>query len=220
MPKCHCGKQALFNMRGSKALFCVLHKEPNMVDVKNKTCELCETIPAYNIRGSKIARFCVLHKEPNMVDVKNKTCELCETRCYYGLLGKGTTHCSIHRQKGMITSPNRKCEKCPQLGTHEANGSRYCEDHKPEHAENLGLDNCSECKMEDILTNGKCSTCDPTVVQIRRHAKELRVKDVFKALISNFGNIFIVLFAALDFPQILMIVLSWLAKFLFELLNQ
>jgi hypothetical protein len=35
--------------------------------------------------------------------------------------------------------------------------------------------------MEDILTNGKCSTCDPTIVQIRRHIKELRVKDVFKA---------------------------------------
>jgi hypothetical protein len=45
-------------------------------------------------------------------------------------------------------------------------------------AENLGIDTCTMCGLDDILTNGKCNTCDPSIIQIRRHAKENRVKDV------------------------------------------
>ena len=179
--KCHCGKRANYNVRGEKrGRFCAEHKEPNMVNVVSKTCELCEKIPAYNVRGGK-ARFCVEHKEPNMVNVIDKTCELCETQAGYGWLGKGKSHCASHQQKGMITSPNRKCESacCKQLGTHEAEGKRFCEDHMPVGAENLGIETCTSCGLDDILTNGKCGTCDPKVIQIRRHAKENRVKDLF-----------------------------------------
>ena len=120
-----------------------------------------------------------------MVDVKNKTCQMdgCETQVNYGWLGKGTSRCATHIQKGMITSPNRKCEttSCRQLGTHQMNGMRYCEDHKPDDAENMGIETCSSCGLDDILTNGKCTTCDPSIVHIRRHAKENRVLDVLRA---------------------------------------
>ena len=180
-----CEKQPTYNIRGeTKARFCAEHKEPNMVNVKSKTCESngCEIRPNYNTRGESKARFCAEHKEPNMVDVKSKTCENngCEIRPYYGWLGNGKSHCATHRQKGMITSPNRKCETacCRELGTHESLGVRYCEDHMPSGAENLGVDACSVCGLEDILTDGKCNTCDPSVLKIRRHAKEDRVKDV------------------------------------------
>jgi hypothetical protein len=83
----------------------------------------------------------------------------------------------------MITSPNRTCETvwCKLLGTHEYNSIRYCEDHKPDNAENLGIDTCVSCGLDDILTNGKCDTCDPQTIQTIRHAKENRVKDVFTA---------------------------------------
>ena len=116
-----------------------------------------------------------------MVNVVDKTCESCEVRQSYGWLGRGTSHCASHRQKGMITSPNRKCESacCKQLGTHEAEGMRFCEDHMPVGAENLGIETCTSCGLDDILTNGKCETCDPQVIQIRRHVKENRVKDLF-----------------------------------------
>ena len=223
MVKCYCGKYASFNHSGEKARFCADHKEPNMINVTNKKCEVdgCEKIPTYNVRGKKKGRFCADHKESNMVDVKNKKCEadgcekipaynvrgkkkrrfcadhkdpemvnvvskiceLCDITAWYGHLGKGVTHCAPHKQKGMITSPTRKCETthCKQLGTHEANGMRYCEDHTPDDAENLGVDTCTECGLDDILTNGKCETCDPQVIQIRRHAKENRIKDLFTA---------------------------------------
>jgi len=176
-----CEKQPTFNTRGQiKGRFCADHKEPDMVDVKNKTCESCEKQPAYNTSGLTKGRFCAEHKEPGMVDVKNKTCESCDTQPNYGWLGKGISRCASHRQKGMITSPNRKCN-CKQLGTHEANGTRFCDEHMPIDAENLGVDTCTSCGLDDILTNGKCTICDPQVIQIRQHAKENRVRDVLEA---------------------------------------
>jgi hypothetical protein len=118
-----------------------------------------------------------------MINVVDKRCELCEIRAAYGHLGKGASYCTSHKQTGMITAPNRRCEitRCKQLGTHEANGARYCDDHKPDGAENLGIETCSSCGLDDILTNGKCGTCDPQVIQVRRHAKESHVKDLLTA---------------------------------------
>lgn len=79
MSKCHCGTRASFNFQGeTKGRFCAKHKEPQMVDVKNKHCEAdsCNTTPLYNIIGEKKARFCGKHKELLMVDVRHKTCEI------------------------------------------------------------------------------------------------------------------------------------------------
>ena len=181
-----CDKQPVFNVRGeTTGRFCADHKTSEMVDVKNKTCELCEKRPNFNVRGETTGRFCADHKTPEMVNVKNKTCDFneCDKQPPYGWLGKGTSRCGPHRQKGMITSPNRKCETtcCKELGTHEADGMRFCEDHMPNGAENLGVEKCTSCGLDDILTNGKCGTCDPQIIQIRRHAKENRVKDIFAA---------------------------------------
>jgi len=83
----------------------------------------------------------------------------------------------------MITSPTKPCQttSCKQLGTHESNGTRFCEEHKPANAENLGIATCISCGLDDILTNGKCITCDPTIQKIRQHAKENRIKDILIA---------------------------------------
>ena len=42
----------------------------------------------------------------------------------------------------------------------------------------MGVGTCTVCRLDDILTNGKCSTCDPHIIQIRRHAKEEHVKQL------------------------------------------
>ena len=155
-----------------------------MVNVKNKTCEEvgCETRPTYNVRGATKGRFCKDHKEPDMVDVTHKTCDAvgCTTIAWYAPLGHQPTHCAQHRQKGMISYPRRTCQVscCRQLGTHEAEGKRYCEEHMPVGAQNLGVSTCSVCGLDDILHDGKCTTCDPMTVQIRLHAKENRIRDV------------------------------------------
>ena len=158
-----------------------------MINVKNKTCEFdgCEKHPSFNIRGEMKGRFCIEHKEQNMINVKNKTCEIdgCGIRVWYGWLGKGIIRCARHKEKGMITSPTRQCETpcCRQLGTYDANGIRYCEDHKPSTADNLGIETCSSCGLDDILTDGKCSSCNPSILRIRQHAKENRIADVLMA---------------------------------------
>ena len=69
MTKCHCGTYASFNNVGeTKGQFCVKHKEPNMINVRDKTCEVinCNVQPCYNIPGETKGRFCVSHKEPNI----------------------------------------------------------------------------------------------------------------------------------------------------------
>ena len=174
-----------YNKRGEKkGAFCSKHKEPDMVDVKNKTCEHpgCETQPTYNKRGEKKGAFCSEHKEPDMINIVSKTCEYpgCETQTTYGFLGKIKSKCASHKQKGMIIAPTRKC-KCKQLGTHELNGERFCEDHMPPDAINLGLKPCINCGLDNILTKGKCDTCDPTLITIRTKTKENRIRDVLQA---------------------------------------
>jgi hypothetical protein len=117
-----------------------------------------------------------------MIDVKNKKCNFqnCNTTRIYGFLGKGAISCSIHKHKGMIISPNHKCNtlNCKLLGSFELDTIRYCENHAPINGINLGLYPCTICGLDDILTNGICVTCDPTIVNIRKHNKENRVKDI------------------------------------------
>lgn len=175
-----------YNIRGlTKARFCAVHKEADMIDVVSKKCQAggCDKQPCYNVRGETKGRFCSDHKQSDMVNVIAKRCctHECEKIVSYGLLGKGVTHCTSHKQNGMIRYPNRTCSSCKQLGTHEANGARFCEEHMPVGAENLGIATCTMCGLDDILTNGKCVTCDPQIIQIRRHAKENRVKDFLTA---------------------------------------
>ena len=182
-----CRKIPSFNAIGeSKGLYCASHKKTEMVNVKEITCnhDGCRKIPSFNTIGKSKGLYCVSHKKTEMVNV-HKTCEFkdCGTQPSYGWLGKSLTYCGTHRLKGMIKSTKRQCSTtyCKSLGTHEYNGERYCDEHKPDNATNLGLDTCSSCGLEDILTNGTCNTCDPTTVMIRRHVKENRVKDVLTA---------------------------------------
>ena len=117
-----------------------------------------------------------------MIAVHSRYCEAddCVTVAVYGLLGKIKTRCGAHRQKGMIRSPTRKCVApcCGQLGTHELHGERYCEEHRLVDAVNLGTAPCSSCGLDDILTNGKCTSCDPNAARVYQHAKENRIRDL------------------------------------------
>ena len=181
-----CKKRPTYNIPEElNARFCKEHKELNMIDIYNKTCEIdkCTIRSTFNIPGETNARFCAIHKESNMIDVQNKYCQIngCNIRRYYGFLGKVPTHCASHKQKGMITSPTKPCKSCKQLGTHESNGTRFCENHAPVNSDNLGVNPCTSCGLDDILTNGKCNTCDPTTQKIRQHAKENRIKDILEA---------------------------------------
>jgi hypothetical protein len=158
-----------------------------MIDVKNKICEMdgCTLLSSCNIPGALNTRFCASHKQVGMIDIKSKKCIIdnCNTISTCGFLGKGKTHCSTHKQKGMIRLPNSLCKipKCRELGVYELHSTRFCEDHVPDGAQNLGLAKCISCGLDDIITNGKCATCDP-INSIRiHHAKENRIRDILLA---------------------------------------
>jgi hypothetical protein len=158
-----------------------------MINITTRRClgNGCMKHPTFNHPGAKIGLYCKDHAEDGMVDTINAFCNHtgCNTRAKFGFVGKIMSRCSTHRLQGMIKSPTRKCctSRCINVGTHEFCGQRYCETHAPPNSENLGVATCTVCSLDGILTGGKCETCDPQVIQIRRHAKENRVKDVFTA---------------------------------------
>jgi hypothetical protein len=183
-----CQVRAVYNIQAErKGRFCKDHKLDGMVDVINKKCEIddCNTRPSFNFRGIKKGRFCMEHKLDGMICITHPLCdyENCNTRATCGLLGRPATRCSRHRQQGTIRYPTRICcnNRCKLLGTHEYEGQRYCQDHSPQDAINLGIATCIVCGFDDVLTYGKCSTCDPQIIIIHRHIKEERIKDILTA---------------------------------------
>jgi hypothetical protein len=188
-----CNIIANFNIIGAlKGKFCKKHKESEMIDIKNKTCEAkeCRKQPIFNIKGEAKSKFCFEHKSDNMIDIRHRICDIdnCIIRAHYGWLSKQVSRCIQHMQKGMIKSPTKKCEinKCNNLGTYEENNKRYCDDHKTYNAKNLGIDICKTCGLDDILFNGNCITCDPSIIKIKELSKENRIRDILTALDITF----------------------------------
>ena len=158
-----------------------------MAQIGHKRCEQagCGKRPVFNTEGSLVARYCATHKMPDMVDIKHKRCEQpgCGRRPAYGSLGQLQSHCAAHKTKGMILRPRAQCSSagCAALGTHEARGAgaRFCDDHAPASAHNLGIFPCAACGLPDILDGGLCiATCAPIATKYRA-AKELRIRSLF-----------------------------------------
>jgi len=178
-----CVTRAHFDVVGGKGRFCSVHKLDGMVNVKDKCCIIddCTKYRTYNIKGQR-AKFCLAHKTDNMVNVQQKLCtiDICTSPAQYGFLGKDNVLCNIHKQKGMLLKPKQKCSSCNQLGTFQTDSERFCEKHAPATADNLGIATCTSCGLDDILIAGLCETCDPTVIQTRMKAKEIRVRTVLE----------------------------------------
>jgi hypothetical protein len=136
-----CKTQPNYNKEGeTKALYCSIHKEDGMIDVKHKTCIYpgCKKIPNYNKEGETKALFCSIHKENNMVDVKNKTCfhSYCKKIPNYNKEGETKAlYCSIHKENGMVDVKNKSCihPGCKTSPVYNKEGETkglYCSIHK------------------------------------------------------------------------------------------
>jgi hypothetical protein len=185
----NCNTRPSYNIIGkTQGRFCFEHKESNMINVISRLCEFieCKKHSTYNFNGESKGRFCAEHKLKDMVNVISKLCEItnCGKRANFGWLSKGAVTCATHKQNGMIYNPNRRCItiKCKELGAYEANGCRYCEKHMPENSKNLGINTCTVCGLDDILTNGICVTCDPSTIHTLVHTKENRVKNILQKM--------------------------------------
>jgi hypothetical protein len=101
-------------------LYCATHKQPGMVDVRNKRCAQpgCTKLsPSFNADGEALGLYCVTHKQPGMVDVRNKRCAQpgC-TKLSPSFNADGEAlglYCVTHKQPGMVDVRNKRCA---QLG--------------------------------------------------------------------------------------------------------
>jgi hypothetical protein len=136
-----CKKRSNFNDEGKQGgRFCVSHKLPGMVDVKNKHCEQdgCNKTPSFNIEGEHGGRFCAAHKHTGMISVKHKPCEYEGCGKHPTCNASGTTRsrfCAAHKLPGMVDVYNKHCEhvgcnKSPNFNHSDARGGRFCASHK------------------------------------------------------------------------------------------
>jgi len=116
MPTCEndeCKKQATFDIKDGKGIFCTRHKTAEMTDVKNKSCELCGLQPAFNIVGQKPA-FCSKHKTDEMINVKSKKCEYNGCNIINPVFNikdsKTGKFCVTHKEEGMIDVKTKRCK--------------------------------------------------------------------------------------------------------------
>jgi nitrite reductase/ring-hydroxylating ferredoxin subunit len=126
-----------YNVDGeTKPLYCLLHREDDMVNVINKKCahEGCKTRPSYNVDGETKGLYCVLHREDGMVDVVSRKCahEDCEKQPSYNVDGETKRlYCLIHKKDGMVNVINKKCahEGCKTRSSYNVDGETkplYC----------------------------------------------------------------------------------------------
>jgi hypothetical protein len=121
-------------------MYCSEHKEPEMVDVKSKTCKAdgCRKQPVFNLEGETIAIYCSEHKEPEMVDVKHKTCKADGCRKHPTFNFEGETiamYCIEHKEPEMVDVKNKTCkvDGCRKRPTFNLEGetiAMYCSEHK------------------------------------------------------------------------------------------
>ena len=98
----------------TKGLYCMTHKSPDMVNVKDRKCAHpgCTSQPNFNITGSTKGLYCVTHKSPDMVDVKNPKCAHpgCDSRPTFNITGstKGL-YCMTHKSPDMVNVISPRC---------------------------------------------------------------------------------------------------------------
>jgi hypothetical protein len=136
-----CISQAAFNIEGGTSLYCGIHKQPNMINVKNKspreTCihPKCKKCPSYNFIGLK-AQYCSPHSQTGMIDLKHTKCKECDKipTFNYETETKGE-YCSDHKLENMVDVVHDRCKEngCnrrPNFNIIGKTKAEYCSEHK------------------------------------------------------------------------------------------
>ena len=147
-----CRRRPLFGVEGTRqARCCSNHKEPGMVNVLCRRCEVggCKHQPSFGVPGSRPMR-CSSHKLEGMMNVAAQRCLFpgCRVVPSFGKQAqKKPTVCAAHRQKGDVDLVTRRChhEGCvhrPVFGNPSENKAYYCASHKLEGMVNVFAPRC------------------------------------------------------------------------------
>jgi hypothetical protein len=138
------------------ALYCLEHKEEDMIDIKHVRCEKCNIRPSYNLPEEKNPKFCIKHKTQEMIDVVSRRClfEKCPITPNFGFKSDmKAIYCKKHKSEEMIDVYKfcefKDCETSPSYG-YKGGKARFCKKHK----------------LEDMVIsyNNKCETCGKTSI--------------------------------------------------------
>ena len=163
-----CKTHATFNYEGqSKALYCNVHKLPNMVDVKNKKCQMtgCTTRPTFNYDGQSKALYCNVHKLPNMVDVKSKRClhDGCSKNPVFNYEGESKSlYCATHKLPNMVDVKHKRCQRprCTKRTRYGIPGKTpiRCAEHKMDGMISYPKRKCEQSDCKEYALYGMNST--------------------------------------------------------------
>ncbi len=145
-----CERVATHGYKNKNKERCESHKEPDMLNLRWKHCEVdeCTKHVLYNYEGHD-AKFCKDHKKENMIDVKHPKCTECKKTARYGY--KSLERCAEHKIKGMKYLLSDICifidedgNRCTKGRVYGYNGKKvqYCNDHKEPDMVDLRHDLC------------------------------------------------------------------------------
>jgi len=143
MPKCPCGKQAIFNVSGEKVGVCCAEcKTSDMFDVVHKKCP-CGKQPKFNVLGQKPI-CCAKCKTEEMINVVCDRC-LCGNYAIYNVQRKNPICCKECKTGDMINVVSKRCP-CGKIPSFNLPGEK-----KPI--------SCTNCKTDDMINvvSKRCS---------------------------------------------------------------
>ena len=161
-----------FDNIGGKGRFCSIHKNDEMVNVRQKRCEYkdCDVSAGFDLPG-KNGKFCFTHKTEQMISCNKNRCIYisCEMSASFGNPGETPQFCSQHKNENMNNIKNKVCEydKCttrPNFNIKGTNSARFCATHKSEDMINVTAKRCEYINCEQIncyydLPGGKGRFC-------------------------------------------------------------
>lgn len=180
-----CTKNAYFNIpEQKKGRFCSTHKEPNMINVKDKHCfeQGCCQRPSFNILGKK-PLFCGTHKTSEMVNVMTKFCHFngCYITPVYNDPDKKTgKFCVTHKESNMInvvsnSCRNEGCHSIPSFGI-TSNKPTHCLIHKTEEMIDVKHKKCNQDSCNKIPCYANPTDTIPTHCSEHKTEEMVNVK--------------------------------------------
>lgn len=164
-----CEKEARYNYKFNKALFCKKHSSVGMIDVRSKVCEekTCLTRASCGFKN-QLVRFCNKHKEQGMINLKSKRCieTNCDTIPSFGFPGAKIEYCKLHKKEGMICLNSRKCNfKGCLISASYANpenlSKKYCASHRTPTMINVIQNLCENSNCNKVACFGNIEDRKP-----------------------------------------------------------
>ena len=178
-----CKIRAIYNFAGQTyGIRCSKHKEPSMINIKNKKCIICKLKqPAYNLECTTIATHCGDCKDPCMINIKNKKCIVCKLKqpTYNLECTTIATHCGDCKEPSMVNVRGKKCVSCklkqPTYNLEGTTIATHCGDCKEPSMVNVRDKKCVICKIKHPAYNLEgtsiathCCDCkEPSMVNVR-----------------------------------------------------